>query len=91
MASLRRNLRGSRFPGLPSISATEEQLLLLGILYGWPQLQKGNAASVPNDREQNLILGILMDRLMKGFGWKNESEMIRGVETDSLRTIPVLW
>ena len=60
-------------------SVLNEQRLLLGVLYGLPQLKKGEAVSVPDDREQNEILSILMDRLMRGFGWKNKYEMIKGV------------
>ena len=35
-----------------------EQNLLLGILYGWPNLVEGDAMGVPNDRNQNEKLRI---------------------------------
>jgi hypothetical protein len=62
-----------------SSTEPEEKHLLLGILYGWPQLNNGKAISVPNDRDQNDILEILLGRLIRGFGWTGEAEMTRDI------------
>jgi len=62
-----------------SSTEPDERHLLLGILYGLPQLRDGKAISDPNDRDQNDILDILLGRLIRGFGWAGESEMIRDI------------
>jgi hypothetical protein len=67
-----------------SSTEPDEKHLLLGILYGWPQLRDGKAISVPNDREQNDILEILLGRLIRGFGWAGEGEMIRNLAPNIL-------